>query len=87
MLSLSKGVPILASGISEGKNDVNAHVRHFKVGIDLRTEKPMPDKIRIKAEEILAAKKFKNNALKLKSILNNYNANKIIEDIAINGKK
>ena len=78
MLSLSKGVPILASGVTEGKNDINAHIRYFKLGIDLRTEKPTPYKIKIKTKETLEDKTFKNNATTLQFKLRNYNTNQII---------
>ena len=87
MLSLSKGVPILTAGITEGKNDINARIRFYKVGIDLKTEKPAPDKIRIKTEEILANKTFKNNASRLQLLLNNYNPNQIIEDYVLSDKE
>lgn len=87
MLSLSKGVPMLAAGITEGKNDINAHIRYFKVGIDLRTENPTPDKIKIKTEEILEDKTFKNNASRLQLLLGNYNTNQNIEDYVLNKKE
>jgi len=87
MLSLSKGVPILTAGITEGKNDINARIRYYKVGIDLKTEKPAPDKIRIKTEEMLADKTYKNNASRLQSLLRNYNPNQIIEDFVLNDKE
>lgn len=87
MLSLSKGVPILAAGITEGKNDINARIRYFKVGIDLKTEKPAPDKISIKTEEMLSDKTFKNNASRLKSLLSNYSPNQIIENYILNGNE
>jgi UDP:flavonoid glycosyltransferase YjiC (YdhE family) len=86
MLSLSKGVPILTAGITEGKNDINARIRYYKVGIDLKTEKPASDKIRIKTEEMLADKSFKNNATGLQSILGNYNTMQIIEDFVLEEK-
>ena len=86
MLSLSKGVPILTAGITEGKNDINARIRYYKVGIDLKTEKPASDKIRIKTEEILTDKTFKNNTSRLQSLLRNYNPYKIIEDYVLNDK-
>jgi UDP:flavonoid glycosyltransferase YjiC (YdhE family) len=87
MLSLSKGIPILTAGITEGKNDINARIRYYKVGIDLKTEKPAPDKIRIKTEEILANKTFKNNASRMQSLLRNYNTNQIIEDYVMDKKE
>ena len=40
MLALSNGVPILAAGKREGKNDINARIDYFRVGVDLRTERP-----------------------------------------------
>jgi len=80
MLSLSKGIPILTAGITEGKNDINARIRYYKVGIDLKTEKPAPDKIRITTEEMLAKKIFKNNASRMQSLLRNYYTNQIIEN-------
>ena len=86
ILSLSKGVPILTAGITEGKNDINARIRYYKLGIDLKTERPASDKIRIKAEEMLANKTFKNNAASLQSILGNYNTMQIIEDYVLNNK-
>ena len=87
MLSLSKGVPILTAGITEGKNDINARIRYYKVGIDLKTERPAPDKIRIKTEEMLADKTFKNNASRLQSLLRNYNPYQIIIDYVLNDKE
>lgn len=86
MLSLSKGVPILTAGITEGKNDINARIRYYKVGIDLKTEKPASDKIKIKTEEILRDKTYKNNASRLQSLLGNYNTMQIIEDYVLNDK-
>ena len=84
-MSLSKGVPMLAAGITEGKNDINARIRYFNYGIDLRTEKPKPEKIRMKAGEILRNGTYKNNTSRIQSILGQYNPNKIIEELVTNG--
>ena len=87
MLSLSKGVPILTAGITEGKNDINARIRYYKVGIDLKTEKPASEKIKIKTEEMLTDKTFKINASRFQSLLRNYNPNQIIEGYVLNDKE
>jgi UDP:flavonoid glycosyltransferase YjiC (YdhE family) len=79
MLSLSHGVPILTSGIKEGKNDVNAHIRYFKVGIDLQTENPKAAKIRAATENILTNSEIKQNVGNLQKILNSYSPNELIE--------
>jgi UDP:flavonoid glycosyltransferase YjiC (YdhE family) len=52
-LSLSKGVPLVVSGINEGKSDVNARVEHAGVGINLRTESPKAGDIAKAVAEIL----------------------------------
>lgn len=53
-LSLSKGVPLVVSGINEGKSDVNARVEHAGVGINLRTESPKPADIAAAVRKVLA---------------------------------
>jgi UDP:flavonoid glycosyltransferase YjiC (YdhE family) len=40
------GVPVVAAGKREGKNDINARVGYNKLGIDLRTERPKAATIR-----------------------------------------
>lgn len=54
LLSLSHGVPVVAAGINEGKNDVNARVEYARVGINLRTEAPAADAIAKAVDTILA---------------------------------
>ncbi len=79
LLSLSKGVPVLAAGIREGKNDVNAHVDYFGVGIDLRTESPRPADIRRAAERILSEPRWKQNVARLRDELSGYHPNELID--------
>jgi MGT family glycosyltransferase len=61
-LALSKGVPLVVSGINEGKSDVNARVDFAGAGIDLRTDSPSPEKIRAAVRSILSDPKWKNRA-------------------------
>jgi len=86
LLSLSKGVPLLTAGIREGKNDVNAHVDYFGVGIDLRTERPRPGDIRRAAERILSEPRWKQNVARLCAELNSYHPNELIEAYLSNGE-
>jgi UDP:flavonoid glycosyltransferase YjiC (YdhE family) len=88
LLSLSKGVPVLAAGIREGKNDINAHVDYFGVGIDLRTESPRPDDIRRAAARILSEPRWKQNVARLRDELNRYHPNEVIDAyLAGNGRR
>lgn len=80
LLSLSKGVPVLSAGVREGKNDVNAHVRYFGVGIDLRTEQPKPAKIRRAVDKLLSDESFRANVSRLAAELRSYDPNAIITE-------
>ncbi|PLS79131.1 MAG: glycosyl transferase [Chloroflexi bacterium] len=79
LLSLSKGVPLLTAGIREGKNDINAHVEYFGVGIDLRTESPRPGDIRRAAERLLSEPHWKQNVARLRDELSAYRPNELID--------
>jgi UDP:flavonoid glycosyltransferase YjiC (YdhE family) len=61
-LSLSKGVPLVVSGINEGKSDVNARVEHAGVGINLRSESPKPADIAKAVAKVLADPGWKGRA-------------------------
>jgi UDP:flavonoid glycosyltransferase YjiC (YdhE family) len=61
-LSLSKGVPLVVSGINEGKSDVNARVEHAGVGISLRTEAPKSADIADAVSEVLTDPRWKARA-------------------------
>jgi UDP:flavonoid glycosyltransferase YjiC (YdhE family) len=84
--SLSKGVPLLTAGIREGKNDVNAHVDYFGVGIDLRTENPKAVEIQRSAERILGEPHWKQNVARLRDEFSGYHQNELIEAYLSNGK-
>lgn len=65
-LSLSMGVPLVVSGINEGKSDVNARVEYAGVGINLRSDSPKPASIAKAVEAILADPGWKERALKMR---------------------
>jgi UDP:flavonoid glycosyltransferase YjiC (YdhE family) len=79
MQSLGKGVPVLGAGIKEGKNDINAHIRYFKLGIDLKTEQPSPSNIKSATKEILGNSIINKNVQDMKNVLSAYQANELIE--------
>jgi UDP:flavonoid glycosyltransferase YjiC (YdhE family) len=85
LLSLSKGVPLLTAGIREGKNDINAHVDYFQVGIDLRTESPKPEAIRRAAERVLHEPHWKQNAARLRDEFSRYRPYELIDAYLANG--
>jgi UDP:flavonoid glycosyltransferase YjiC (YdhE family) len=53
LLAIQNGVPMVVAGIHEGKSEINARVHYFGLGINLKTERPKPGKIRAAVEKIL----------------------------------
>jgi UDP:flavonoid glycosyltransferase YjiC (YdhE family) len=80
LLSLAKGVPIVSAGVREGKNDVNARVEFFGVGINLRSEQPRPDRIRHAADRVLGEPAWKAQAMQLRQELSQYRPYEIITE-------
>ena len=72
MLALSHGVPVLAAGKREGKNDINARIDYFGVGIDLRTERPAASRIAKGVARILADPGYAERAARLRDELRAY---------------
>jgi UDP:flavonoid glycosyltransferase YjiC (YdhE family) len=84
LLSLGRGVPLLVAGVREGKNDVNARVDHFGVGINLHTERPKPDAIYRAAKRLLTEPRWKQNAMRLRDELRRYRPYELIDDYLAN---
>jgi UDP:flavonoid glycosyltransferase YjiC (YdhE family) len=80
LLSLSHGVPIVGAGVREGKNDINARVEHFGVGVNLRTETPSVDQIRRAVDRVLAEPSYRRRAGELRDELASYRPLDIIDE-------
>ncbi|MCA1645996.1 MAG: glycosyltransferase [Chloroflexi bacterium] len=79
LLSLSKGVPIVGAGVREGKNDINARVEHFHVGVNLHTEKPRAAQIARAVDRLLTHPTFRQRADELRLELARYRPLEIID--------
>ena len=77
LLAIEYGLPMVAAGINEGKNEICARIGYFKLGIDLRTEKPTPEKIKMAVDKILANSDYKRNVEKLRHEFHQYDTNKL----------
>ncbi|MEO8571971.1 MAG: nucleotide disphospho-sugar-binding domain-containing protein, partial [Chloroflexota bacterium] len=67
LLALSKGVPVLSAGVREGKNDINARIDYFGLGIDLKTERPTAERIAKGVTRILGDKRFVLNVARIRA--------------------
>ncbi|MBO9151615.1 glycosyltransferase [Chitinophaga sp. GCM10012297] len=61
MMSICNRLPVVAAGIHEGKNEICARIGHFRLGINLRTEKPSPRRIRKAVAQILSNGSYRKN--------------------------
>lgn len=65
MLGIEHQVPLIVAGVHEGKNEINARVGYFKLGINLKTETPTEAQIRSSVDEIFANQEYQENVKKL----------------------
>ena len=63
---------MVVAGVHEGKNEINARIGYFKLGIDLKTERPSPSQIKESIEAILQDRAYKNNVVKLAKEFEDY---------------
>jgi MGT family glycosyltransferase len=66
LLGIQNGLPMVVAGVHEGKSEICARVGYFKLGINLRTEKPTPKQIRKSVEEVLDNSDYKTHVERLK---------------------
>lgn len=80
MLSLEHGVPLVVAGVHEGKNEINARVGYFRLGINLKTETPSADQIKSAVKRALADTQYKINAARLRDEFRFYHPEQLTED-------
>lgn len=72
LAAIRHGVPIVAAGKTEGKNDICARIGHNSLGIDLRTERPKPASIRAAVDRVMADPTFSSHVDALRVELESY---------------
>jgi MGT family glycosyltransferase len=77
LLAIEHGLPMIAAGVNEGKNEICARIGFFKLGINLKTEKPSAQKINESVQKILSDPRYKRNVSKLRDEFNRYDTNKL----------
>ena len=72
LAAMRHGVPVVAAGKTEGKNDIDARVGYNRLGVDLRTERPKPHRIRAAVRRVLADPVYLENVKALRAELDGY---------------
>ncbi|HEY0677894.1 MAG TPA: glycosyltransferase [Chitinophagaceae bacterium] len=73
MLGIEHGLPMVVAGVHEGKNEINARVGYFRLGVNLKSEMPSPAQIRAGVEAVIADPQYRENVMNLKIELSTYN--------------
>ena len=79
LLSLTYGVPILAAGKHEGKNEIVARIGYFRLGINLKTEKPSQPQIARGVQNIQSSPIYYQNVTRLQQEFRHYDPNALSE--------
>ncbi|MGZ3939382.1 MAG: glycosyltransferase [Flavisolibacter sp.] len=78
LLSIQNQLPMVVAGVHEGKNEINARVGYFQLGINLKTEKPSVLQLRKTVEEILSNDVYSKNVRRLSDEFRQYDPNTIL---------
>ena len=84
LLAIDHALPMVAAGINEGKNEICARIGYFKLGINLKTEKPTAETIKNAVNEIFSNPLYKQNAEKLRNEFRSYDGNKLSAEWILN---
>ncbi len=79
LLGIQHLLPLVVGGIHEGKLEINARVGYFKLGIDLKTEKPTAAQIKESVEEVLNKDQYKQRVKKLAAEFNRFDPYRLCE--------
>jgi UDP:flavonoid glycosyltransferase YjiC (YdhE family) len=65
MLGIMNKLPMVVAGVHEGKNEICARVGYFKLGINLRTERPTPRQVQDAVNRIIMDDEYRANVKEL----------------------
>jgi len=90
LLGIQHQLPMIVAGVHEGKNEICARIGYFKLGINLKTEKPTIDQLRESAREIIANNMYTENVKNLAGEFRQYDPNELFAQYVtelVGGKK
>lgn len=75
LLGIQHLLPLVVGGVHEGKLEINARVGYFKLGINMKTEKPTPEQVRQSVEAVFADEGYRKNVQALAKEFNRFDPN------------
>lgn len=77
LLSVQHQLPLVVAGVHEGKNEINARVGYFKLGINLKTERPGAEQLKQAVEKVIADPVYAGNVKELSEEFKEYHPNEL----------
>lgn len=77
MLGIKNQLPMVVAGVHEGKNEINARIGYFQLGINLNTERPSLKQIRNAVNKVFTDTKYKENVIRLADEFEAYDPNRL----------
>ena len=74
LLGIENELPLVVAGVHEGKNEINARIGYFELGVNLKTENPKPAQMKRAVTEVLNNNKYKKNVQRLSGEFKQYNS-------------
>jgi MGT family glycosyltransferase len=82
LLSIQHELPMVVAGVHEGKNEINARVGYFNLGINLKTEKPTSEQLKKAVEEVIANRIYARSVKQLSEEFKEYDPNGLFAEHA-----
>ena len=73
LLGIESQLPLVVAGVHEGKNEINARIGYFNMGVNVKTEKPTPAQMKKAVIKVLSDDRYKQNVSKLAKEFSGYN--------------
>jgi MGT family glycosyltransferase len=73
-IALANGVPVVCSGITEDKPEVGNRVAYVGVGVNLKTNRPSPERLRTAVRQVLDEAGFRQRAQRVQAAYARHNA-------------
>jgi len=83
LLAIDHALPMVSAGVNEGKNEICARIGYFKLGINLKTEKPTTEQIKKAVNEVFDVPVYKENIKKLQAEFRSYDSNKLSAELIL----
>lgn len=78
MLGIQNNLPMVVSGLHEGKNEITARIGFFKLGVNLQKDRPSSAQIKRGVEEVFSNPEYKANVQRLAKEFGEYDPNSLI---------